>query len=167
MSCCLLQGQSGSIHRGAYIIVMKCLPFLVLLYTAYTGTQNNCMLFVPASTFTCFGADATKEQTLGADSTEYVEVPLDVMLQYFYRAKRAVAGLPVGKRLVWLQARDSDERSEWVTKFREGTRSLGAVVKELMASRDAHWLPHVVADNQLPPHMQQWRPPSPHRNPSS
>ena len=93
-------------------------------------------------------ADATKEQTLGADSTEYVEVPLDTMLQYFYRAKRAVSGLPVNKRLAWLQARDSDERSEWVTKFREGTRSLGAVVKELMASRDAHWLPHVVSDNQ-------------------
>ena len=86
-------------------------------------------------------ADATKEQTLGADSTEYVEVPLDTMLQYFYRAKGAVSGLPVNKRLAWLQARDSDERSEWVTKFREGTRSLGAVVKELMASRDAHWAP--------------------------
>ena len=96
-------------------------------------------------------ADATKEQTLGADSTAYVEVPLDVMLQYFYRAKRAVAGLPVGKRLAWLQARDSDERSEWVTKFREGTRSLGAVVKELMASRDAHWLPRVVANNHPVP----------------
>ena len=82
------------------------------------------------------------------------------MLQYFYRAKRAVAGLLVGKRLAWLQARDSDERSEWVTKFREGTRSLGAVVKELMASRDAHWLPHVVADNHP-------RPPNPRQNPSS
>ena len=93
-------------------------------------------------------ADATKEQTLGADSTEYVEVPLDTILQYFNRAKRAVSGLPVNKRLAWLQARDSDERSEWVTKFREGSRSLGAVVKELMASRDAHWLPHVVSDNQ-------------------
>ena len=34
-----------------------------------------------------------------------------------------------------------------MTKFREGTGALGAVVKELMASRDAHWLPHVVADN--------------------
>ena len=74
-------------------------------------------------------ADATKEQTL---------VLLDVMLQYFYRANGGAAN--------W-QASDSDERSEWVTKFREGTRSLGAVVKELMASRDAHWLPHVVADN--------------------
>ena len=93
-------------------------------------------------------ADATKEQTLGADSTAYVEVPLDIMLQYFHRAKRAVAGLPVGKRLAWLQAHDSDERSEWVTKFREGTRSLGAVVKELMVSRDAHWLPRVVSDNE-------------------
>ena len=61
-------------------------------------------------------ADAAKEQTLGADSTEYVEVPLDTMLQYFYRAKRAVSGLPVNKRLAWLQARDSDERSEWVTR---------------------------------------------------
>ena len=35
-----------------------------------------------------------------------------------------------------------------MTKFREGARSLGAVVKELMASRDAHWLPRVVSDNQ-------------------
>ena len=60
-------------------------------------------------------ADATREQTLGADSTEYVEVPLDTMLQYFYRAKRAVSGLLVNKRLAWLQARDSDERSEWVS----------------------------------------------------
>ena len=63
-------------------------------------------------------ADAAKEQTLGADSTEYVEV------------------------------------------------------KERMASRDAYWLPRVVAETirwlcQPPPHMQQWRPPSPRQNPSS
>ena len=82
------------------------------------------------------------------------EVPLDIMFQYFYHAKRAASGLPANKRLAWLQARDSEERSEWVSKYRESTRSLGAVVKELMGSRDAHWIPHLVPDghsNFAPP----------------
>ena len=53
-----------------------------------------------------------------ANSTEFVEVPLDVMLQlqYYLRAKKATSTLPMIKRLGWLQARD-EERSECVAKL--------------------------------------------------
>ena len=59
------------------------------------------------------GFDPKDELTLGADSTLYAQVPLDVAMQYYFRAKRATYALPPGKRLAWLQTRDSEERAEW------------------------------------------------------
>ena len=82
---------------------------------------------------------AASEASLGADSTKFVSVPLDVMQAYFYRAKRTTCTLPVSKRLNWLQARDTEERSEWVSRFRESALSLGQVVREAFVMRDAHW----------------------------
>ena len=57
------------------------------------------------------------------------------------RAKRTAGQLPASQRLTWLQARDGEERSEWVAKFRDSTIPLGQVIKETMVARDAHWLP--------------------------
>ena len=81
------------------------------------------------------------ENALGADSTRFVVAPLDVLMAYFLRAKRTSQQLPPGKRLAWLQARDSEERAEWVSRYRESTLTLGQVVKEIYATRDAHWIP--------------------------
>ena len=67
-----------------------------------------------------------------------MEVPLDVVLAYFFRAKKYAASIPVGRRLSWLQSKDEDERGEWVTRFRESTKPLGLVTQEVMQSRDAH-----------------------------
>ena len=83
--------------------------------------------------------DIQLEKTLGADSTQFVQVPLDVAMQYYYRAKRTAGALPPARRLQWLRAKDVDERSEWVTRFREATASLGVVIKEVYAARDARW----------------------------
>ena len=33
-----------------------------------------------------------------------------------------------------------EERAEWVSRFRESTRTLGEVVKEVFGVRDAHWI---------------------------
>ena len=94
---------------------------------------------------------AASEASLGADSTKFVSVPLDVMQAYFYRAKRTTCTLPVSKRLNWLQARDTEERSEWVSRFRESALSLGQVVREVFVMRDAHWLPPTsTADPPVP-----------------
>ena len=83
--------------------------------------------------------EATQELGLGADTTKFVNVPLDVVYKYFFRAKRSVASMPMQKRLQWLQDRDVEERSEWVSKFRESTIPLGQVIHEVYMSRDAHW----------------------------
>ena len=76
---------------------------------------------------------------LGSNSVEYVEVPVDIIQQYFYRAKRSAALVPFNQRLEWLQQRDNDERSEWVARFRDSQKSLGRVIQEVYAMRDAHW----------------------------
>ena len=88
--------------------------------------------------------DASLEKALGADSTAFVEVPLDVVMHYFYRAKRQSSTLPLSQRLAWLEARDLEDRSDWVAKFRESSKSLGEVIKETCVARDAHWVPHAV-----------------------
>lgn len=67
--------------------------------------------------------------------------PLDILMAYYLRAKRTSQQLPPAKRLAWLQARDAEERAEWVAKYRESTLTLGQVVKEVFNMRDAHWIP--------------------------
>ena len=36
---------------------------------------------------------------------------------YYFRAKKCAFALPPPRRLQWLQAKDVEERSEWVTRF--------------------------------------------------
>ncbi|CAE7839226.1 unnamed protein product [Symbiodinium sp. CCMP2592] len=86
------------------------------------------------------GVDPAGEKALGANSCQFVEVPLDCVLAYYYRARKAAMQVAPAQRLSWLQHRDAEERAEWVSRFREGTRTLGAVIKEVMEARDAHWL---------------------------
>ena len=115
---------------------------LQTLMIAYTMAGSAALPGAPA---------ASTEASLGADSTKFVAVPLDVMQAYFYRTKRTTCCLPAAKRLHWLQARDTEERSEWVSRFRESTLSLGQVVREVYAMRDAHWLPPTsTVDPQVP-----------------
>ena len=86
------------------------------------------------------GAPAAKdEEQLGADTTKFVHVPLDVVLKYHARAKRSCYQLSAGRRLAWLQSRDLEERAEWVSLFRESTKSLGEIIVEVYNRRDAHW----------------------------
>jgi hypothetical protein len=56
--------------------------------------------------------DAAQELNLGADTTKFVNVPLDVIYKYYFRAKRSITAMPMAQRLQWLQTRDVEERSE-------------------------------------------------------
>ena len=60
-------------------------------------------------------------------------------MQCYYREADG-RDLPPARHLHSLQAKDVDERSEWVTWFRESTTSLRVVIKEVYAARDAHWV---------------------------
>eukprot|EP00435_Cladocopium_sp_Y103_P025354 s2906_g6.t1 len=91
---------------------------------------------------------AKDEDVMGSDTTKFVGAPLDILLKYHSRAKRVVMQLAPGKRLSWLQTKDIEERSEWVSKYRESTRTLGTIIKETYEARDAHWV--VVASTESP-----------------
>ena len=74
---------------------------------AYLDRPMTLMVaYALAGTGAVAGAPARAEvDQLGADSTKFVEVPLDILFKYHARAKRAVAGLHPTKRLGWLHAR--------------------------------------------------------------
>ena len=84
---------------------------------------------------------AKEEDVLGADTTKFVYVPLDVAMRYRARARRTSASLPYASRLAWLQQRDTKERADWVSRFRESNLTLGQVIKATYEARDAHWVP--------------------------
>ena len=87
------------------------------------------------------GPPANSENTVGADTTQFCAGPAGRGEEYFYRAKRSASQIQPQKRLAWLQHRDTEERAVWVSKFRESTKTLGSVVREVMNLRDAHWIP--------------------------
>ena len=49
-------------------------------------------------------------------------------------SKKCVCALPPPRRLQWLQSKDVEEGSEWVTRFREGTAPLGLIIQQVMES---------------------------------
>ncbi|CAJ1327947.1 unnamed protein product [Effrenium voratum] len=79
--------------------------------------------------------ETNKEEPIFQDWEGYLDKLHTLMVAY------SMAGaLPLARRLQWwLQAKDVDERSERVTRFRESTASLGVVIKEVYAAQDAHW----------------------------
>ena len=86
--------------------------------------------------------DASRPEVLGVDTTDYVLVPLDVLLKYWYRARRTVLAIPEAQRYVHLAQLDEAERAEWVARFCQGTESLGKIIDQVFKDRDAHW--HVI-----------------------
>ena len=71
--------------------------------------------------------DASLEKSLGAESTTFVEVPLDVVMAYYYRAKKQSSLLPMSQRLTWLESRDLEDRLDWVSRLRESSKTLTRV----------------------------------------
>ena len=64
----------------------------------------------------------------GAHLGRIAQVPLDVSMQYYFRAKRSTYVLP-------------PERAEWTAGFRESVHSLDTIIKDVYTARDADWLP--------------------------
>ena len=84
-------------------------------------------------------AAAPESETLGSSSVAFINVPLDVVMAYWYRANRMLQSLPPSNRLSVLSHLCAEERAMWVTRFRRGTQTLGEVIQEVMQLRDAHW----------------------------
>ena len=80
-------------------------------------------------------------ESRGADTTLYVECPLDVMLRYHQRATTALAQIHPARQFEWLKSRDEAERAAWVERHRGSCLSLGNIVQTLYKEREAAWMP--------------------------
>ena len=96
------------------------------------------------------GSEPAKEAAVGVDTTLHVQVPLDVAWSYVWRAKKASGAISAPRRLAWLERQDIEDRTQWVADFRDSTDTLGAVVKRVMVTRDAHWSPVEAPENDAP-----------------
>ena len=98
--------------------------------------------------------EAVPETSIGAVTTLVVHVPLDIVMAYFWRAKRTCQTLPAATRLRWLERQDVAERTQWVAAFRDSEETLGTVIRQTMNLRDAHWATSEMAieeDRRQPP----------------
>ena len=93
-----------------------------------------------------------EQESIGADSTRFALVPLDVVYAYYWRAKRAAQAVPAASRLAWLERVDTAERAVWVSEFRDSDKGLGTVINEVFTQRDAHWEANVAAP-PISPHL--------------
>ena len=96
---------------------------------------------------------APKTETRATDSCEVVMVPLDVLMAYHDRAKRAVTKMQAYMRddkiLEWLVNHDEEDRARWVDMIRHSEKTLGCIVKQVMEQREVSWdPPEPVADNK-------------------
>ena len=83
--------------------------------------------------------ESKEENVLGADSTAFVEIPLDVVQKYYNRARFKAMEVPEHQRLEWLRQKDQAERALWVKHFQQSSNTLGQVIRPVHNLRDAHW----------------------------
>ena len=78
----------------------------------------------------------------GADTTLYVQAPLDWVWRYYRRvAARAARLAELGVNVLdWISKRDEAERSMWVELFRISDRPLGCIIKEVYEKRESVWM---------------------------
>ena len=79
-------------------------------------------------------------ELLSADSTAYVEMPLDLCIAYHARCTKRVAEVAPSRQFEWLRTRDEQERQIWVERHRSSGAPLGSIIKNVMMEREAMWL---------------------------
>ena len=91
------------------------------------------------------GASAVEPAPQGKEtpdrSAEFVLVPLDVVMKYFYRVEKLVRELPDRTKLSHITNLDRAERAEWAQRFGATNLPLGQVILAIYKERDSHWLP--------------------------
>lgn len=81
---------------------------------------------------------AKDEEVMGADTIQFMSVPLDILMKYFARAKRVTMQLPPVKKLGWLQGKDTEPAPQGSTsesppsQFQMGQKVNGKAVAETM-----------------------------------
>ena len=91
----------------------------------------------------------TTPEALGDDSTLFVAIPWDLLMKYQLRAEKFYSTLASAGRFKHLIRLDTEERAQWTHRLgTQATSSLGCIIKEVMAEREAIW---VVSQHQTAP----------------
>jgi hypothetical protein len=82
---------------------------------------------------------APASESISSDSTEFVEVPLDICMAYLCKIQKVATEIATGNALEWIRVRDEQERIMWVEDHRSSERTLGQVMKKAADLRLAVW----------------------------
>ena len=88
--------------------------------------------------------DAPGAETATTDPIEFVEVPYETAMSYFWKAERAAMAVAALKgetfAMHWLQSRDEGDRTAWVDLSRTSSLSLGNIMDRISKVRESMWL---------------------------
>ena len=93
-------------------------------------------------------------ESVDTDSTDYVQVPLDLLMSYHLRACRLTAdlqGAGFPDPIDTVQRIDEAERMLWSDRLRYSSESVGKVIKSVMLEREHVWVWHAPAVAAQPP----------------
>ena len=85
--------------------------------------------------------DQKVAETLLTNSKDVVQVPLDIVLRYSTRARRAAETIVSMHRLQWLEVTHVAEVERWIDKFKNSGDSLGSIIEDTMVERAVFWQP--------------------------
>ena len=84
---------------------------------------------------------APSPEKRGTDTCLCVEVPLDIVMKYYFRVKKFSEAVPYSQALAQTRKRDESERELWIEVYRGGDQSLGCVIRQIYNQREAIWQP--------------------------
>ena len=79
------------------------------------------------------------EASIGRNARPPAHVPLNTVMQYFWKAKTACQAQPQTGRLEWLEKQDILERAQWTAAFRDSQDTLGVVIYNTMELQEDKW----------------------------
>eukprot|EP00971_Amphidinium_carterae_P332759 6467071-Amphidinium_carterae.1 len=109
--------------------------------TQYLALHHTLMLAYARAGVSPVDPQPSSPESFEADSTDYVQAPLDVLLKFHSRLKLCASQMQhSAASLAWLQARDEEERQQWVEVHRSTSLTLGKIVKQVYHQREAMWM---------------------------
>ena len=87
----------------------------------------------------CTTAPTTPE-TMASDSTNYVDIPYDLLLRYKARAEDLASRVQENRKLTLISHLDGHERAEWSARLGAQSEGLGKLIQTIMQERNALWI---------------------------
>ena len=105
----------------------------------YLGQMRLYFLSLAMAGSTKLEPQPAAPESATTSSTDYVQVPLDLLMRYLCRAESLALRIPEKQRLSHLETLDRAERAEWAHRLANSSQSLGRIIAAVFVERDSHW----------------------------